>query len=100
MEGRGVCWADQKEETLREEFNPSLNDYVTLSPLTESNLHLDVLPSSVLCHTQNAPLHVNEPVSSNLDETVVLHSTNLDATFDMNLPPVEPTQADVKVNVI
>lgn len=104
VEGRGICWADQREEILREEFNPSLNDNVTLSPLTESNLHLDVPPSSVLCHTQTAPPPrvetLNEPVSSNFDETIVLHSTNLDVTFDMNLHPVEPTQSTVKVNFI
>ena len=101
VEGRGVCWADQKEETTREEINPFFSDNVTLSPLTESNLHLDVPPSSVLCHTQIPPLPFNEPiVSSNLDETVVLHSTGLDVTFDMNLPPVEATQSIVKVNVI
>lgn len=99
--GRGVCWADQKEETLKDEStNHLLNDGVTLSPLTESNLHFDVPPSSVLRQTQFTPAIVNEPVAStNLDETVVLQSTGLDVTFDMNSAPTESTFLNTKVNV-
>ncbi len=99
--GRGVCWADQKEETLKDETtNHLLNDGVTLSPLTESNLHFDVPPSSVLRQTQFAPAIVNEPVAStNLDETIVLQSTGLDVTFDMNSAPTESSFLNTKVNL-
>lgn len=101
--GRGVCWADQREETLRDENNPTFNDGVTLSPLTESNLHLDVPPSSVLRHVPTIP-PIYEPaavaVPSNLDETVVLQSCGLDVTFDMNSAAAEPAHSNVKVNFI
>lgn len=100
--GRGVCWADQKEETLRDENNPTFNKGVTLSPLTESNLHLDVPPSSVLCHAQSIP-PISGPVAvavpSNLDETVVIQSSGLDVTFDMNLPAAEPVPFNAKSSI-
>ena len=102
--GRGVCWADQKEETMKDEApNHLFYDGVTLSPLVESNLHLDVPPSSVLRQTQFSPAVVSEPsISSGLDETVVLQSTGLDVTFDMNSVQAEATflSAKVKSNTI
>lgn len=95
--GRGVCWADQKEEILKEEANLPFNDGVVLSPLTESDLHFDVPPSSVLRHTQYHSIATETVSSTNLDETVVLQSTALDVTFDMNAAPAESTYLSVKV---
>lgn len=94
--GRGVCWADQKEEILKEESTVTLNGGVVMSPLAESNVHLDVPPSSVLCHPQTTT--VAEPIApTNMDETVVLQSTGLDVTFDMNSAPAESTYISIKV---
>lgn len=94
--GRGVCWADQKEEILKEETTVTLNEGVVMSPLTESN-HLDVPPSSVLRHPQLTATVAKPIVATNMDETVVLQSTGLDETFDMNSAPAESTYISVKV---
>lgn len=92
--GRGVCWADQKEEA-REESSLTCPEGVTLSPLTEADVRLDVPPSSVLCLARRAPVVVEEvddtpAPPSNLDATVVLHSVDLDSTFDVHAPVVPP----------
>lgn len=97
--GRGVCWADQREETSKEDTHLPFNDGVVLSPLAESNLHLDVPPSSVLLHTECLPsgsADGNKP-STNLDETVVLQPACLDVTFELSNPPTESTQLNVRI---
>ena len=107
--GRGVCWADQKE-AIKGEKALTCPEGVTLSPLTESDVRLDVPPSSVLlCHTRPAPVMLQEAddtqtMSSKLDATVVLHSVDLDSTFDVNhvvevVEQTAPPEAIFKVNI-
>ena len=91
--GRGVCWADQKEEP-KEDAYPVISETVILSPLTESDVRLDVPPVSVLSQTRLAAILSDEnPTTSvqttNLDSTIVLRPAELDVTFDMNSGPSE-----------
>lgn len=97
--GRGVCWADQKED-IQKEVNHMFSDSVTLSPLTESNLHFDVRPSSVLRPTQLPSTVVEPEISSGLDETVVLQSAALDVTFDLNSVHLDSESQNTKVNLM
>lgn len=91
--GRGVCWADQKE--TKDESVVACSEAVALSPLTESDVRHDVPPSSVL---RRLPVpEPSAPLSSSLDATVVLHSVDLDSTFDVNVAPVEPAEPVFKV---
>ena len=81
--GRGVCWADQKEEPKETPTCP-LPESVILSPLTESDVRLDVPPSSVLFQSRR-PTYCKEEVASipsALNGTVIIQPADLDATFD------------------
>ena len=92
--GRGVCWADQKEG-LKEDVFPAFSETVVLSPLTESDVRLDVPPVSVLSQNRLASILSDEKplegpsVQTNLDSTIVLRSAELDVTFDLNSEPSE-----------
>lgn len=90
--GRGVCWADQKEEPKETTACP-MPESVILSPLTESDVRLDVPPTSVLFQSHRSSYRKEDissassvssvsSVPSSLDATVVLQPADLDATFD------------------
>lgn len=109
--GRSICWADQKEDggkgvseqeqkEAAEEVLGRVKETLTLSPLVESDVRLDVPPTSVLCTSRtshsrasyvvvpaksaafSAPASPLPPAPpSTLDATVVLQTTNLDSTY-------------------
>jgi len=81
--GRGVCWADQKEEPKETSTCPP-PESVLLSPLTESDVRLDVPPKSVLFQPHRPSYRTEDAPTapSSLDATVVLQPADLDATFD------------------
>ena len=101
--GRSICWADEKKELVDKVLKNVLSeDSIALSPLMESEVRLDVPPTSVLsrpltnslsarsCSTSsllNLPdssAHNLSPLKFDLDSTVVLERchtpTPLDAT--------------------
>lgn len=92
---------------MKRDVSQACSDTVTLSPLTESDVRYDVPPSSVLCHTRLPSPVPHElvtpsgPSVSQLDATVVLHSVDLDSTFDINTTVVvEASEPVFKVQIM
>ena len=88
--GRSICWADQKEE-VKVDSGVNHCESVTLSPIVESDVRLDVPPVSVLVSRPSTSSLRPSAGISRMNSTAALRTDEIDLNATVSIPQSRAT---------